>query len=134
MKKDKSKELFLQQLQRTPIIQAACEKINIARWTVYRWKKEDADFAKAFDQAMNEGRDLVNDVAISQLLNAIKNGNLGAVKFWLQNYHLDFKTKIEIEGRINTIQEMTPKQKELVKKALVLANLTINKKGENTNE
>ena len=99
MKKDKTKELFLEQLQRTPIIQAACDKIDIARWTVYRWKKEDPEFAKAFNSAMKEGKELVNDVAISQLLNSIKAGNLGAVKFCCRTATLISQTKFNWMGK-----------------------------------
>lgn len=122
MKKDKTKALFLEQLQRTPIIQAACDKIDIARWTVYRWKKEDPEFTKAFNSAMREGKELVNDVAISQLLNSIKAGNLGAVKFWLQNCHIDFANKIQLDGKIDIAKGFSPEQKDLIRKAMKLAS------------
>lgn len=94
-------------------------------------EKEDPEFAKAFDAAMKEGKELVNDVAISQLLNAIKEGNIGAVKFWLQNCHADFKNKIQLEGKIDTVIELSPEQKDLIRKALNLASFiqpNINKK------
>lgn len=126
IKKDKNKELFLEQLRKTPVVQAVCEKIGIARWTAYRWKQEDPEFAKAFDEAVNEGRCLVNDVAISQLLNAIKNGNLTAIMFWLKHFDQNFKTRVEIEGALKTVQELSPQQEELMKKAFMLTGLNLN--------
>lgn len=132
-KSDPLKKLILEQLYKSPIIEVACQKIGISRMTFYRWK-ENQDFSKAVDKAMLDGRLLVNDLAESQLIGAVKDRNFQAIAYWLKHHHPSYKTKIEIEGKINTIQEMTPEQKELVKKALTLANLTINKKGEKNDE
>ncbi|MDD2753742.1 MAG: phBC6A51 family helix-turn-helix protein [Candidatus Portnoybacteria bacterium] len=128
-KSDQLKKLILEQLYKNPIIEVACQKIGISRMTFYRWK-ENQDFSKAVDKAMIDGRLLVNDLAESQLIGAVKDRNFQAIAYWLKHHHPSYKTKIEIEGKINTIQEMTPEQKELVKKALAMANLTINKKDE----
>lgn len=124
-KSDKTKEAFLEQLRKTPILQIACEKIGIHRMSIYRWKQEDLEFAKGVDEAMLEGRLLVNDLAESQLIGAIKDRNLGAIIAWLKHNHPTYKTRVEIEGTVTTIQELSPEQKELVKKALELANLNI---------
>ena len=44
MKTKKDKELILEQLRKTPIVQVACEKTGIARATYYRWRKKDKRF------------------------------------------------------------------------------------------
>lgn len=54
MKTDKNKELVIQQLKKTPIVQVSCEKVGIGRATFYRWKQEDQDFATMADEALLE--------------------------------------------------------------------------------
>ncbi len=129
-KSNKLKEALLDQLKKTPIIQIACEKLNISRMSFYRWKQEDKEFAAKVDEALLDGQLLVNDLAESQLISAIKDRNMHAVMAWLKHHHPSYKTKVQIEGTVNTIQELSPEQKELVKKALELANLTLNDHGE----
>ena len=126
-KNGKVKEAFLEQLRKTPILQIACEKLNVSRMSIYRWKKDDTEFAKAIDEAMLDGQLLVNDLAESQLISAVKDRNMHAIMAWLKHHHPAYKTRIELEGKVNVIEELTPEQKELVHKALTLADLTLEK-------
>ncbi|MBY0473107.1 hypothetical protein K2Q00_02360 [Patescibacteria group bacterium] len=128
-KTDQTKEALLEQIRKTPIVQIACEKLGISRWTFYRWKKEDVEFAKKVDEAIFDGRLLVNDLAESQLIGAVKDRNFAAIMYWLKHHHPSYKTRVEIEGTVNTIQELSPEQKELVRKALELASLTLEDNG-----
>lgn len=129
-KSDASKAALLDHLRKTPILQIACEKVGISRVTLYRWRAEDAEFAKNVDDALLEGRLMVNDLAESQLIGAIKDRNMAAVMGWLKHHHPSYKTRVQIEGTVNTIQELSDEQKELVRKALSLANLTLESHGE----
>ena len=128
MKKNKSKDLFLEQLRKTPIVQVACEKINISRNTVYRWRSEDQEFSKAMDLAISDGRLLVNDLAESKLIGALKDGNMAGIMYWLKHHHPSYKNKIEIEGQLNIIEALSLEEKEQVYKALQLADIALNKK------
>lgn len=124
MKTDKNKELVIQQLKKTPIVQVSCEKVGIGRATFYRWKQEDQDFATMADEALIEGSLLVNDVAESQLMSAIRDKNLTAIIFWLKHHHPNYATKVEVTARLKADNEvLTPEQEELVTKALKLASL-----------
>lgn len=124
MKTDKNKELLIQQLKKTPIIQVSCEKVGIGRATFYRWKQDDLDFATQADEALLEGSLLVNDVAESQLISAIKDKNLTAIIFWLRHHHPNYATKVEVTARLKADNEiLTPEQEELVTRALKLASL-----------
>lgn len=124
MKTDKNKELVIQQLKKTPIVQVSCEKVGIGRATFYRWKQEDQDFATMADEALLEGSLLVNDVAESQLMSAIRDKNLTAIIFWLKHHHPNYATKVEVTARLKADNEiLTPEQEELVTKALKLASL-----------
>lgn len=124
-KSDQSKELFLEQLKKTPIVQIACEKLSISRASFYRWRVEDLKFAKAIDEATFEGCMLVNDLAESQLIGAVKDRNLTAIMYWLRHHHKDYRNRLELEGSVNTIQELSPEQKALVKKALKLTGISL---------
>jgi len=124
-KKDKTKELIIEQLRKTPIIETACQKIGISRMTLYRWKK-DAQFSKKVDEALLDGRLLINDLAESQLINAVKERNFPAIAYWLKHHHQSYKTRIEIEGAVNTIHELSPEQEQLMRKAFELAGVNFN--------
>lgn len=125
MKKDRMAELFLEQLRKIPIIQVACEKVDVSRNTVYRWRKEGPEFAKAMDEALADGEAVVNDMSESQLLSKIKNGEWPPIAFWLRKRHPKFKDRLEITGALQGPQEeLTPEQEAVVKEALRLASLS----------
>lgn len=124
---EKLKQLAIEQLNKTPIVQVVCEKIGLARTTFYRWKEKDEIFAEAVDKAIHDGRHLINDFAESQLLNAIKNNNLTAIIYWLNHNHKVYANKLEINGRLKTENgNLTPEQEENIKQALELASLFTN--------
>jgi hypothetical protein len=120
----KNKEELLEQLKKRPIVQIACEKAGIGRATYYRWRKEDPKFAEKADQALQEGSLLVNDMAESQLMSAIRDKNLTAIIFWLKNHHPSYATKVEVTAKLKADNEsLTPEQEALVTRALQLAAL-----------
>ena len=124
----RAKELMLEQLKKTPIVQIACEKVGLSRVSFYNWKKRDKEFGKQVQEALLDGRSLVNDLAESQLINAVKDRNIPAIVAWLKHNHPNYKTRIEIEGAVKVIEELSPDQKALKRKVLALAGLTLNKK------
>lgn len=120
---DNNKQLISDQLKKVPVVEVACEKIGIGRATYYRWRKEDEEFAKLADEAITEGDSLVNDMAESQLMSAIRDKNLTAIIFWLKYHHPRYATKVEISGHLKHEERLTPEQETLVMKALKLAAL-----------
>ena len=83
-KRQQQKQALCEQLKKTPIVQLACEKVGVGRATYYRWRKEDEEFSRNADESLCEGVKLMNDMAESQLLSAIKNQNMTAIIFWLK--------------------------------------------------
>ncbi len=125
VRKSREKDLLIEQLKKTPIVQVACEKIGVSRATFYRWKNEDEDFAGKADQAITEGGRLINDFAESQLISAIKNGQLSAIVYWLNHHHKTYANKLEISGKIETKSDkLTPEQEQVVRRALELTALS----------
>jgi hypothetical protein len=124
IKTKRQKQLFIDQLQKTPIIQLVCEKLEIGRTSYYRWRGSDKKFATECDKAIASGQYLINDLAESMLVNAIKDCNLSAIRFWLQSHHESYKNKVELTGTIKTAcEELTKEQEALVKRALQNAGL-----------
>jgi hypothetical protein len=118
--KDKAK--LLEQLAKTPIVQVACERVGVPRATYYRWVKSDKKFAKACDEAIKQSSALINDMAESQLISAIKDKNMSAIIYWLKHKHPDYVTKLKLDANFkHESEELTPEQDELVTKALRLA-------------
>ncbi|KKW30102.1 MAG: hypothetical protein UY72_C0022G0001 [Candidatus Uhrbacteria bacterium GW2011_GWD2_52_7] len=117
-RQDGQKTLLIEQLRRTPIVQVACEKTGIGRASYYRWRKDDEEFAKACDEAMQEGVELVSDLAESKLINSIKEQNHGAISFWLRHRHPAYADKLQVRAKVETDNSLTPEQEELVRRAL----------------
>lgn len=116
----KNKNLLIEQLRKIPIVQIACEKSNVSRASFYRWRKEDPEFERLTNEAIENGVSLISDLAESQLISNIKNGNLGAITYWLKHRHSSYSNRIELEGHIKTSYELDDQQKELLEKAVNL--------------
>jgi hypothetical protein len=129
---DLDKAKLLRCLAKTPIVEVACKQSNIPRSTYYRWRKDDEDFAEACDVAIDESAGRINDLAESQLISAIKDGNMTGIVFWLKHHHKAYRTRIELDANIKQDQQaLTPEQAEMVAQALRLAGLTKLPEGEN---
>lgn len=119
------KQRLINQLAKTPIIEAACKHAGLPRSTYYRWRKDDEAFADACDETIELSIGRINDLAESQLINAIKDQNMGAITFWLKHHHHSYRNRLEVDARMKAVQqELTPEQAELVTKALRLAGIT----------
>lgn len=118
--KTASKRILIEQIKKTPVIQVACEKVGVSRATFYRWKKSDPKFADKADIALNEGSQMINDMAESQLISAIKEGNLTGIIFWLKNHHKQYSPKLEVTTK-NPEIPLTDEQKEIIRQSLNMA-------------
>ena len=85
MKKKYKENKFLEQLERVPNVSLACEKVGLARNTIYRWRGEDPAFTARMDTALVAGTESVNDLAESKLISHINNGHMRAIQYWLDN-------------------------------------------------
>lgn len=133
---DQIKSRILEHLRKVPIIQIACEKVGLSRATFYRWKKQDSNFAQQVDKAVFAGEQLVNDMAESQLLSAIRDKNLTAIIFWLKHHHKTYATRVELHGSLDhNMPTLTAQQEALINKALAMAQqLTLGEANESEPE
>ncbi len=130
-RQQKEKQSILENLKTTPIIQVACQRAGVPRPNYYRWRKEDKQFAKLADGALFEGKAFINDLSESQLLTAIKDGNLTAVFYWLNHNHPSYANKLELDANLKLDSEnLTPQQEALVTRALKLVGVLSEKREE----
>jgi len=114
---NEDKKLLLEHLEKTPIVQIACEKSGVGRTTYYRWLEQDKKFARSAKQALSKGVLIMNDLAESQLLKSVRDGNMTAIIFWLKSRHLSYWNKLEIVEN-NDKEELTKAQKEVIRRVL----------------
>ena len=84
------KKIFLEQLGKTPIVSLVAEKTGIPRSTYYRWLESDPDFRKNAEKVYTEWVRWVNDMAVSQLMKLMKDGDRHALMFWLRTRDPEF--------------------------------------------
>lgn len=82
---------LLEELEKTPLVQVACDKIGISRNTFYRWMKEDQEFLERAQESISLGTGRVNDVAISNVLSGIQARDSKYTMYWLDRKHPDFR-------------------------------------------
>ncbi len=123
MKSADDKKIFIENLKKVPIIQAACERSSVSRASVYRWKKQSKKFAQDMEEALQQGEELINDLSEGQLIKMIKEGNFSAVRLWLGTRHPKFRQKIEVTARMEKQEELTPEQEAMIRQALNMASL-----------
>lgn len=113
-------KVVLEQLRKIPIVQIACERSNIGRSTYYRWRREDAKFKKATDEAMQDGEEMINDLSESQLITLIKEKNFPAIQLWLRQHHPKYRNKVELTTKTAEEEALTPEEEKMVREALGL--------------
>jgi hypothetical protein len=98
MKTKDGKKKMLEALRENHIVLAACRKTGISKSSFYRWCQDDPAFAAEAGAAIQEGIDLVNDAAESNVVVGIKNQDKDMTKFWLTHRHPAYADKIKIES------------------------------------
>lgn len=121
LKRNKTEQkVVLEQLRKIPIVQIACERSNIGRSTYYRWRRDDAKFKKATDEAMQDGEEMINDLSESQLITLIKEKNFPAIQLWLRQHHPKYRNKVELTTKTAEEEALTPQEEKMVREALGL--------------
>lgn len=113
------KMMMIEQLQKIPIVQIACEKIGVSRATYYRWLDDDQTFAAQTQEAILVGTNFINDMAEGALIAAIKDQNFPAISFWLRHRHKAFADKLQVEAVVTAKPpELSAEDASLVADAL----------------
>lgn len=122
-RQNKLREAFLEQLKRTPTIETACQKVGVARATIYRWINASKKFEKRVDDALTEGRTFMSDVAENQLFSLIGEKEISAIRLYLSTHNPRYSNKLELSGSVLKDEPLTKEQKKLIREALKLSSL-----------
>lgn len=87
------KAKVLEHLSESGNVSYACKRAGVSRDTYYRWRSEDEQFAYQADAAIGSGKEFVNDLAHTKLMQSINEGHFPAVRFQLINCHKDYHPK-----------------------------------------
>ncbi len=79
------KKRFLEEIEEVPIVSIVARRVGIAKSTIYKWLGEDAEFASAFEKAIEQGRQSITDLAEGQTVALMKKGDFRAIRYWLDN-------------------------------------------------
>lgn len=98
------KEIFLSRIEDVPVVSAVCAKTGVAKSNIYRWLKDDPEFNDLFIKAIRKGERNINDLAISVIIQNLKNNHLAAAKFWLNHKHQDFMSEKVKKRKITEVE------------------------------
>ena len=90
------------------------DNMHISRTTFYKWKAENSDFA----DILRQNKEYCDSVAEDALFAKVKEGDLGAIRFWLTNRRSkDWRDKqdIEVSGDLS-ISDVIRKSRERMEK------------------
>ena len=118
----KQKDALLDQLTKCPIIQVACERTSVGRATYYSWRTNDESFCEIADKALKEGRKFISDIAESQLIQKIKEGNMTSIIYWLKNNCKRYSERFTDELDV-AVPSLPPEQREQLMRAMKLTGL-----------
>lgn len=108
------KQKLLECLTTMPTIESACRKADVGRATYYEWIA-DYKFQQAAVRAKAKGRELLCDIAISQLMRLVGEGNITAIIFYLKHNHQWFAPpKQFFEMQIIEDKGLDEKQKAMI--------------------
>ena len=123
------KEKVIDFLTEVPIAKYAYSKAGVPKATYYKWRKIDEKFLSASNEAIIQGKISINDLAKSQIVKKIHEGNITAIIFWLKNIDPDFNPKVVLE--IQRKESLSDDQVKEIKTAMFrigLANVFENEK------
>lgn len=78
-------ENITSELKKVPNIRYVCSKVGIDHSTLYRWRMKHLDFEKRLTMAMYVGRELINDVAESNIIKGVQSGDIKCSTYWLSH-------------------------------------------------
>lgn len=94
----KLKKLFIEILEKGNTVLSACDKLDVARATFYRWKERDQVFDGKTERSIEIGQEVINDLAVTKLVQNINNGDMRAIVYQLDRRHPRYKQGVTERG------------------------------------
>lgn len=80
---EKMKQSILELIKNGVTKTGACQKVNIDRSTLNFWEKQDLQFQHQIRSALHIGEEVINDLAESQKIKKIKEGDIRMILYQL---------------------------------------------------
>jgi len=101
--KKQIKKKFLELIEQNPIVQIACNKLNVGRSTIYHWLEKDKRFIGAYKKAQKIGNGKICDVGESKLIQNVDRGDQRAIEFLLKHKSSDYR---DSEDALSTLKKL----------------------------
>ena len=92
-KRDTKKKRFIETLAAQGTVSHAAQAAGVSRITAYRWREADREFAACWDEAHENGVDVVESVLFQTALS----GNIVAIIFYLKAHRSIQRDKLNID-------------------------------------
>lgn len=87
------KEKLLEHLTESGNVSFACKRVGLERKTFYRWIEADSAFSDDANVSIALGKSFVNDLAHTQLIRKMQEGDMQAVRLQLVSCHPDYRIR-----------------------------------------
>jgi hypothetical protein len=94
----KQREKVLEYLAESGNVSYACKRVGVSREIYCRWRADNEGFLVQTEKAVSRGKEFVNDLAHTKLMQSIQNDHFPAIKFQLASCHDDFLPKKSVQA------------------------------------
>lgn len=92
-KRDRQKKRFIETLEAQGTVLHAAKAAGVSRWTAYRWRHEDLEFAFEWDQALENAVDVVEN----SLYQKAVSGDVICMIFYLKAHRPIYRDRLNID-------------------------------------
>jgi hypothetical protein len=106
-----SKESFLSALSKMANVSLACEESGVSRQTAYRWRAENEEFSKNWNQALDDGIDMLEGIALKRARESSDTLMIFLLKAhkpqkYRERFEFNLKNDPEFKRTVNAFAEM----------------------------
>jgi hypothetical protein len=92
-RRDRQKKTFIETLEAQGTVLHAAKAAGISRWTAYRWRQEDPEFASQWDEALENAVDVVEN----SLYQKAVSGDTICMIFYLKAHRPKYRDRLNID-------------------------------------
>lgn len=105
LNKRKALKELVKELEKNYLLQHACNKLGLTRSTIYRWMRENEEFAISLRASQAVGRRYMSDYVESKLFKNIEDQDQRAIEFWLKNNNERYRSHEKaMEQKIDSLK------------------------------
>ena len=92
-RRDRQKKKFIETLEAQGTVLHAAKAAGVSRWTAYRWRQEDLEFADQWDEALENAVDVVEN----SLYQKAVSGDTICMIFYLKAHRPIYRDRLNID-------------------------------------